>query len=178
MKIAVYLGSNTGSDPRIKMETERLGEFIGKKHHTLVFGGGNTGLMNVISSSVRNNGGKVIGVELKLFYDNTSSYSHCDELHVTDTLLGRKQLMMKISDAFIALPGGTGTLDEITEIMCLDKLNSKHRPIFFLNIDGFYDDMKHQLEKMVAFNFLTQEDLELIRFVDDVEELSKEFKKL
>ena len=177
MNIAVYLGSSFGTDPRIKIETQRLGEWMGKKHHKLVYGGGKEGLMGILASSVVENSGEVIGVELKMFCNDGHAFDHCSEFHAVDSFFERKKIIMDLSDAFIALPGGPGTLDEISEIICQDRFQSYHRPIFFLNIDGFYDDIKHQFEKMVAFGFFSSEEYENIYFVDDVDELIKEFKK-
>ncbi len=175
MKIAVYLGSNFGSDKKIEEETVLLGEWIGRHHHTLVYGGSNVGLMNTIAVSTKKSGGKVIGVELKKFYDEGNSFSECDEFHVTETLLERKEKMMSLSNAFIALPGGYGTLDEISEIICLDKLSTEHKTILFLNIDGFYDDLMHQFDKMVSFGFLKIEERNRIHFLNSVQELDSIF---
>ncbi len=175
MKIAVYLGSNSGSDKRIEEETALLGEWIGKYHHTLVYGGSNVGLMNTIASSTKKNGGKVIGVELKKFYDEGNSFSDCDEFYVTNTLLERKEKMMSLSNAFIALPGGYGTLDEISEIICQDKLSKEHKTIILLNIDGFYDDLMHQFDKMVSFGFLHMEERNRIHFLNSVQDLDSLF---
>lgn len=177
MNIAVYLGSKFGTDKNIEKECIKLGEFIGKNKHSLVYGGSDTGLMHTLATSVKNSGGRIVGIEMKLFHDSGCSYSQCDEFIVTETLAERKKLMMEKSDAFIALPGGTGTLDEITEIMCLDKLNETHKPILLLNIDGFYDDLNNQLKKMVSFGFLTDLEYSLISFPKSVDEAVELLKK-
>jgi uncharacterized protein (TIGR00730 family) len=173
MKIAVYLGANYGSDKNIEKETEKLGEWIGRHHHTLVFGGSKTGLMGTLAQATKKNGGRIIGVELTKFHKGGASFDGCDDFLVYDTLLERKAKMMEISNAFIALPGGFGTLDEISEIMALDKINEEHRVIVLMNIDGFYDDLSHQLDKMVSFGFLKMEERSCIHFADSVEELAK-----
>lgn len=171
MNIAVFLGANCGTNKHIEEETKKLGTFIGKHNHTLVYGGSKTGLMLELASSTKENKGHVIGIEAKMFYEDGKAYDLCDEFFVTDTLSERKMKMMNISDAFIALPGGTGTLDEITEIMVLDKLDKVHRPIYFINIDNFYDDMIKQLDKMVDFGFLTKHNRDLVKFIKSVDEL-------
>lgn len=173
MKIAVYLGAYYGSDKNIEEETKKLGEWIAKHHHTLVYGGSKTGLMGVLATAAKQNDGKIIGVELKKFHTDGVSYEKCDEFYLYDTLLERKEKMMEISNAFIAIPGGFGTLDEISEIMALDKLSLEHRTIIFLNIDSFYDDTMHQLDKMVSFGFLRNEDRNRIHFINSVDELSQ-----
>ncbi len=173
MKIAVYLGASFGSDNRIERETEKLGQWFGKRHHTLVYGGSKTGLMGVLASAAKESGAKIIGVELRKFHEDDCSYQGCDEFYVYDTLLERKEKMMDISNAFIAMPGGLGTLDEISEIMTLDKIDDSHRTIILMNIDGFYDDLSHQLDKMVSFGFLKPEERNRIYFADSVEEVEK-----
>lgn len=171
MNIAVYLGSAMGNNEEIQKETEELGKRIGENNFTLIYGGSNTGLMNILASSTKKNGGKVIGVEIPLFHNRGYSFSHCDEFILSKDLSERKKTMMEKADAFIALPGGIGTLDEISEVMCLDSLSENKKPIFFLNTDGFYNDLKKQFEKMVAFNFLKKEYLDTIYFADDVTKL-------
>lgn len=172
MNIAVYLASKSGNLPHIIEQTQLLGAWIGKNHHALVYGGSNTGLMYTIARSTKGHGGKVIGIEMSKFHNEGCSFSECDEFVVTETLSERKEKMMKLSDAFIALPGGIGTLDEISEIMAVDKIGGHHRPIILMNIDGFYDDLKHQLEKMVSYGYLLEEEKNRIHFVEDVDELN------
>ena len=176
MKIAIYLAANYGKDKTIIKETEKLGAWIGINKHTLVYGGSKTGLMLTLAKAVKENKGYIIGVEAKIFFEDNKGYDHCDEMYVEDSLLERKKRMMDIADCFIALPGGTGTLDEITEIMCLDKISNVHRPIFLLNINHFYDDLKNQLDKMVAYGYLSQSDRDLIKFPSDAEEVIKALK--
>ncbi len=171
MNIAVYLASSFGTDKRIQEETKKLGEWIGTNKHSLIYGGSKAGLMEVIAQSCKDKGGKVIGVETKLFYNQGQAYPLCDDFYLTETLSQRKKIMMDISDAFIALPGGVGTLDEISEILCLNKLSEKKRPILFLNINHFYDDLQHQFEKMIAYQYLTKEDISTVYFVDSTDEL-------
>ncbi len=177
MNVAVYLGSAIGKSEKIKKETEELGKRLGENKFTLIYGGSNTGLMNVLASSTKNNGGKVIGVEIPLFHKQGYSFEHCDEFILSKDLSERKKTMMEKANAFIALPGGIGTLDEISEVICLDSLNEKQKPIFFLNTDGFYDDLKKQLEKMVDFGFLKKEYLDTIYFADDVTDLFRQLLK-
>lgn len=171
MNIAVYLSSNFGTDKKIEEQTKKLGEFIGKNQHTLIYGGSKTGLMNVLASSTKDNGGKVIGVETKFFHEKGLSFEYCDEFYLTSSMSERKQMMLSKADAFIALPGGIGTMDEISEVICLDSLSEKHRPLIFMNVNGFYSDLKNQYDKMVEYGYLKKEFRDRIHFLDDVDKL-------
>jgi uncharacterized protein (TIGR00730 family) len=171
MKIAVFLGANEGASTKIKEETTKLGHFIGSNNHTLVYGGSDAGLMGVIAKSTQEKGGKVIGVELKLFDQEGASYYNVDKFILTETIQERKKLMIDMSDAFIAIPGGVGTLDEISEIICINKIDTKHRPVILLNIDGYYEGLRQQIKTMVKYNFLSQENADLISFAKDVDEI-------
>lgn len=173
MNIAVFLGANKGNNPKIEQETKKLGNWIGSTSNTLVYGGSWAGLMGVIAKSTQETGGKVIGVELKLFDDNGASYYDIDQLIVTETIQERKKLMLDISDAFIAICGGVGTLDEISEIICVNKIDKKHRPVILLNTDGYYEGLRIQIQTMVKYQFLSQEDADLISFADDVDQIIK-----
>lgn len=173
MNIAVFLGANKGNNPKIEQETKKLGNWIGSTSNTLVYGGSWVGLMGVIAKSTQETGGKVIGVELKLFDDNGASYYDIDQLIVTETIQERKKLMLDMSDAFIAICGGVGTLDEISEIICVNKIDKKHRPVILLNTDGYYEGLRIQIQTMVKHQFLSQEDADLISFADDVDQIIK-----
>lgn len=176
MNITVFLGANYSKDEKINHASIELGKYIALHHHTLVYGGSNSGLMHSIADSCKKSGGKIIGVQAKMFDDKQNTYPLCDEIHIFDNLKERKDLMIQLADAFIALPGGTGTLDEISEVMCVDKLASKHRPVILLNINGFYEDLKHQLDKMTSFGFLSTSDRNLILFIDEVKDLDSALK--
>lgn len=171
MKIAVFLGANKGNNPKIEQETKKLGNWIGLASNTLVYGGSWAGLMGVIAKSTQQTGGKVIGVELKLFDDQGASYYDLDQFILTDTIQERKRLMLEMSDAFIAIPGGVGTLDEISEIICVNKIDKKHRPVILLNTDGFYNGLHTQIQEMVKYQFLSKEDADLIIFADNVDQI-------
>ncbi len=173
MRIAVFLGATLGNSVKILDETTKLGHFIGCNNHTLVYGGSDAGLMRIIAKSTQESGGKVIGVELKKFDDLGASYYNVDEFIVTETIQERKKIMIDMSDAFIAIPGGVGTLDEISEIICINKLEEKHRPIILLNIDGYYEGLKEQINTMVKYNFLSKENALLISFASNVDEIIK-----
>jgi uncharacterized protein (TIGR00730 family) len=173
MNIAVFLGATLGDSDKIITETTKLGHFIGNNNHTLVYGGSDAGLMRVIAKSTQESGGKIIGVELKMFDDLGASYYNVDKFIVTETIQERKKIMIDTSDAFIAIPGGVGTLDEISEIICINKLEENHRPVILLNIDGYYEGLREQIKTMVKYNFLSQENADLISFASNTDEIIK-----
>ena len=117
MNITVYLGAKEGNDPALKRAVQELGQWIGQSGNALVYGGSKTGLMGEIAKSVLDAGGTVTGVETTLFMQDDLQYDGLTELIVTETITERKTEMIRRGDAFIAFPGGTGTLDEIAEVM-------------------------------------------------------------
>ena len=115
MKITVYLGSHEGSDPFLKEAVKELGVWIAENNHILVYGGSKIGLMGELADSVLNADGMAIGVEPEFFIDDNLQHENLSELIITSDLQDRKRKMIELGDAYIAFPGGTGTLDEITE---------------------------------------------------------------
>lgn len=148
---------------------QELGNLIGGHGHTLVWGGSDMGLMGIIASSVHEHKGVLIGITTeKLAWQ--ARRNNIDELIVTKTLAERKALMNERSDAFVLLPGGIGSLDEITEMLELKKHRLLVKPIIVLNTDGFYDGFYSQLKRMEAEKFTAPID-QMIRFVDIPEEV-------
>ena len=117
MNITVYLGANEGSDPALKQAVEELGRWIGESGNALVYGGSRSGLMGRLAHSVLTAGGEVTGVEPQFFIDSEVQYDGLTRLIVTQDMTERKTRMIELGDAFIAFPGGTGTLEEIAEVM-------------------------------------------------------------
>ena len=117
MNITVYLGAKEGNDPALKRAVQELGQWIGQSGNALVYGGSKTGLMGEIAKSVLDAGGTVTGVETTLFMQDDLQYDGLTELIVTETITERKIEMIRRGDAFIAFPGGTGTLEEVAEVM-------------------------------------------------------------
>ena len=115
MNITVYLGANAGNDPKLQEAVEALGKWIGENGHDLIYGGSKCGLMGSIAESVLQNGGKVTGVEPQFFVDSELQHDGLTELIVTKDMTDRKTKMIELGDAFIAFPGGTGTLEEIEQ---------------------------------------------------------------
>ncbi len=141
MKICVYLSSSDAVAPHFVRLTEDLGKAIGQQGHTLVFGGNNTGLMGRLADAVKDNGGQVIGVVPRKLDELGRSYERCDELVISKDLRDRKAIMDERSDAFVALPGGLGTLEEIIEVLNLKYLRYHQKPVVFINHEGFYEPL-------------------------------------
>ena len=126
---------------------EELGKIIGTNGHSLIYGGANVGLMEQVAKTVREYSGTIIGIIPQKIYDHNLFSDHPDELIVTETLGERKALMREKADAFIALPGGFGTLEEILEVITLKQLDYHRKPIVFININHYFDDLFAQFEK-------------------------------
>ena len=173
MNITVYLGANQASSGRLISATKELGAFIGKRGDTLVYGGSKMGMMGILADSVLASGGKVIGVEPRMFVENEFQHSDITELIVTEDMQERKAKMIELGDAFIALPGGTGTLDEISEIMSLVSLNVIDSPCILYNIDGYYDGLKELLDKMISYDLSSKSRQNRIYFVSSISEIGE-----
>lgn len=170
MNITVYLGANKGIDNTFTAAVRELGEWIGTNGHTLVYGGSKTGLMGELAESVLMAGGRVIGVEPQFFVEAEVQYDEITELIVTKDMTERKTKMIELGDAFIAFPGGTGTLEEITEVMSKLSLNQLSAPCIFYNLNGYYDSMKEMLSHMIKMGLSAKERQKDIYFASDLAE--------
>ena len=173
MNITVYLGANEGNDPFLKEAVRELGAWIGTNGNTLVYGGSKSGLMGELAESVLQAGGKVIGVEPQFFIDAGFVYDEITELITTKDMSERKAKMIELGDVFIAFPGGTGTLEEITEVMSKVSLKHLDAPCILYNLNGYYDSLKQLLEHMIEMNLSSEEKQEGIYFAEDLEEIQR-----
>lgn len=171
MKITVYLASSTGNDPQFEAAVKELGTWIGASGNTLVYGGSKTGLMGELAQSVLQAGGKVIGVEPQFFIDEEYQYEGLTQLIVTKDMAQRKTKMIELGDAFIAFPGGVGTLEEVSEIMSKLSLGQLQVPCIYYNLDGYYDDVKHFLQQMILKGFSSAEKQQGVYFAESLEEI-------
>lgn len=171
MKITVYLGANEGNDPSLKESVKELGVWIGENGHTLVYGGSKTGLMGELAGSVLEAGGSVIGVEPQMFIEQDFQYEGLTELIVTKDIFERKVKMMELGEAFIAFPGGTGTLEEIAEVMSQVSLKQMDASCIFYNLNGYYDSMKELLEHMIQMGLSSKERQQGIYFAESLSEI-------
>lgn len=171
MNITVYLGALEGNDPALAKAVKELGTWIGTSGNSLVYGGSKSGLMGVVAESVLQAGGKVTGVEPQFFIDAEVQYDGLTELIVTKDMTERKTKMIELGDAFIAFPGGTGTLEEIAEVMSKVSLKQLEAPCIFYNLNGYYDSMKELLSHMIVMGLSTKERQEGIYFAETLEEI-------
>ena len=157
MNITVYLGANEGNDPALRRAVEELGRWIGTKGHRLVYGGSKTGLMGALARSVLESGGQAIGVEPQFFMDAGFQYDGLTELIVTRDMTERKAKMIELGDAFLAFPGGTGTLEEIAEVMSKVSLGLLDAPCILYDLNGYYSGLKALLAHMIELGLSSEE---------------------
>lgn len=171
MNITVYLGANDSNDPLYLEEACRLGRWIGSSGHTLVYGGSACGLMGALARSALEAGGKVIGVEPQFFIDRAVQLNGLTELIITPDMAQRKAKMIELGDAFIAFPGGTGTLEEITEVMSKVSLRHLDAPCILYNLNGYYDSLRALLQHMIEKGLSSEERQAGIWFARDLGEI-------
>ena len=172
MNITVYLGANEGREPALKTAVCELGTWIGEHGHTLVYGGSRVGLMGAVAASTLAAGGKVIGVEPRFFIEQELQLDGLTELIVTKDMTERKTKMIELGDAFIAFPGGTGTLEEIAEVMSKVSLGQLDAPCILYDLNGYYDSLKALLAKMIEKGLSTPQRQQGIRFAANLEEIT------
>jgi uncharacterized protein (TIGR00730 family) len=171
MNITVYLGSYEGNDPSLRGEVARLGRWIGESGNALVYGGSKIGLMGVLAENVVQAGGKATGVEPQFFVEKVLQYDDLTELIVTKDMSERKAKMIELGDAFIAMPGGTGTLEEITEIMSAVSLGHLDAPCILFNYKGYYNHLRELLHHMIEMGLSAEDRQKGIYFADDLEQI-------
>lgn len=172
MNITVYLGASSGNDPTLESSVRALGRLIGKSGNALVYGGSKNGLMGALAESVLRAGGEVTGVEPQFFIDKGYEYDEITTLIVTRDMTERKTKMIELGDAFIAFPGGTGTLEEIAEVMSKVSLGQLDAPCILYNLSGYYDSLKALLAKMIEKGLSTPQRQQGIRFAANLEEIT------
>lgn len=174
MKIAVYCGSEFGVNPEYKAAAMELGHWIGKNGHTLVYGGGEAGLMGIVAKEVYDAGCKVIGVlpgDIEFIMSRPQSYE--TETVIASNMSERKQRMLELADVFVALPGGIGTLDEISETITLTKIGVFDKKSILLNRNGFYEPLKKMFAEMERAGFIQKDSMQHVLFLDNVEEIER-----
>lgn len=171
MNITVYCGSRFGEKSVFKDKAIELGNWIVESGHSLVYGGGNVGLMGTVANTVLEGGAKVYGIIPEFLLDQEKGHEGLYTLEIVSSMPERKTRMINLGDAFIALPGGPGTLEEISEIISLRRLNRTEKPCILYNIEGFYEPLRKLLEEMVAADFLPAEDLDKVVFASNLDEI-------
>jgi uncharacterized protein (TIGR00730 family) len=155
-RLCVFCGANAGNGPRYREASEALGHALVRAGIGLVYGGAGVGLMGIIADTVRNAGGEVIGVIPQNLVEREVAHPHLDDLRVVDSMHDRKALMAELSDGFIALPGGVGTLEELFEVWTWGHLGLHGKPCALLDVDGFYARLSQFLDHVDQEGFLRQ----------------------
>lgn len=171
MNLCIFCGSSTGYLPAYADAARDLGKILAQQSHSLVYGGGNIGLMGIIADSVLENKGEVIGVIPDFLLQREVGHRGISRLEVVNSMHERKKRMADLSHAFIALPGGWGTLDEMAEILTWKQLGLIHQPVGLLNINGFFDPLLEQMRVMVQAGFLRAENFDSLIVESSVEKL-------
>lgn len=154
--ISVFCGAHEGNNPRYAEDAKKIGEILAAKGINVVFGGGNVGLMKIVSDAALDNGVDAIGIGLESLHNLELVNPRLKNQIITKTLLDRKDEFMKRSDAFIVLPGGVGSLDELAEIMANNQLGLINKPVGLLNTEGYYDHLLSWMKKAVEEDFITE----------------------
>ena len=170
-RVCVFCGAYEGERPIYAEAARVLGAALNERGVGLVYGGGNIGLMGIVADTVLDLGGEVIGVIPKSLRAREVAHEGLSELHVVEGMHERKALMAALSDAFVALPGGLGTLEELLEISTWSLLEFHRKPIALLNVDGYFDLLLAQLDRAVTEGFLRQKHGDLLLVAEDVPRL-------
>jgi uncharacterized protein (TIGR00730 family) len=169
--VCVFLGSSAGNHPAYMEATAALGRELARRGLTCVYGGSRTGLMNQLAESVLAAGGQIVGVTVQALKDKEEFHTGLTRLHVLPTMHERKTLMIDLSDAFIALPGGIGTFDEFFEVYTLRQMGFHAKPCGLLDVNGFYEPMRLMLEKAGQEGFMKQPYRKAISIAQDPSEM-------
>ncbi len=173
--ICVFCGSHPGNDPAYAEAAQNLGRTLAERNTTLVYGGGHVGLMGVVADAALGAGGEVVGVMPRALVDREIGHTGLTELHVVGSMHERKALMSKLSEGFIALPGGNGTLEEFFEVLTWAQLGEHEKPCGLLNVSGYYDPLLAVFDRMVDRAFLKDEHRELVLVEENPSALLQRF---
>jgi len=174
-RIAVYCGSSLGTEPAYKAAAIQLGHTLAQASLELVYGGGKVGLMGTIADAVLAEGGLVTGIIPNALESREIGHPGLSTLEVVTDMHARKKRMSDLADGFIAMPGGTGTMEEIFEVWTWGQLGYHHKPCAFLNINGYYDDLLEFIDKMVNDGFMRPEFREMLTVSDQPEVILEAF---
>ena len=177
MNISVFCASSQPRNTRIAEAAAELGHRLALGGHTLLYGGSNLGLMGVVSSAALQEGGRVVGVIPTLFSEEIIRSQPVTELVRVHSMAERKEYIIARSDAFVALPGGIGTLDEVLEVMVANQLKQIDKPMYLLNLDGFYNLFLEQLRQMHQMGFVRATGEASLHAVGGVNELFSLFER-
>ena len=164
--ICVYCGSRSGLNPAYAAAAAQVGHWIGSHGGQLVYGGGKSGLMGIVADAALQSGARVVGVIPKALVEKEWAHQGCTELYIVDTMHDRKRMMAERADAFLVLPGGIGTFEELFEVWTWRQLGYHDKPIGILNVAGYYDRMMEFLASSVTEQFLGDWQMTLVRSSD------------
>ena len=157
MRICVYCSSSDAIDGVYVEAARALGHEIATRGHELVYGGASVGLMGDVARAATAAGGRVLGIIPRRFAQRDLTYQDTDETIITETMAERKSHMIEVAEAFVALPGGFGTLEEVSEVLTLMQLGDLNRPLVLMNTEGFYENLLSLFERFFAGSFARQE---------------------
>ncbi len=169
-RVCVYCGSKTGNNSTFTKEAKNLGNTLASQKIGLVYGGGSVGLMNEIANAALSHGGQVHGVIPQHLYDMEVAHQQLTALHITDTMHERKAMMAELSDAFIALPGGFGTFEELMEAITWLQLGIHDKSVILFNIDGYFNKLIEFIDHAVKSGFITNSNRKALKVAGNVEE--------
>jgi uncharacterized protein (TIGR00730 family) len=171
MNICVFCGSSPGYNSVYASAARELGTRIAEGKHKLIYGGGNIGLMGIVADAVLEKQGEVIGIIPKFLMDKEVGHLGLTSLEIVSSMHDRKKRMADLADAFIAIPGGWGTLEEIAEILTWKQLGLITQPVAMLNVNGFFDPLLQQMKAMVDEGFLREQNFLSIKTSDSAAEV-------
>lgn len=171
MNVAIYCGSQTGKNAIYIEKAKELGEKLAKAKIGIVYGGSNVGLMGSVADAALAHSGKVIGIMPEHLQKREIAHLHLTEIHFVESMHVRKKTMIDLSNAFIALPGGCGTLDEYFEVFTWAQIGLHNNPVILYNINGFYDAVIQHFEKMLEEGFIRKEQRSILQVATTAEEI-------
>jgi hypothetical protein len=160
--LCVYCGSRHGSLDSFTQAATAVGQWIGSRQGQLVYGGGSNGLMGTVAMATKAAGGRVVGIIPHALADKETANTYCDELHMVDNMHQRKFMMAERADAFLALPGGIGTFEELFEVWTWKQLGFHNKPIGLLNVDGYYDGLLSFMQNTVDHGFVSDWQMDFV----------------
>ena len=171
MRLAVYCGSRFGADPRFTAIARDLGRTLAERGIGVVYGGGRLGLMGTVADAALGAGGEVIGVIPEALRDAEAAHLGCTELHIVPDMHARKAMMTALCDGFVTLPGGVGTMDELFEALSWQLLGYHAKPVWLLNVAGYYDPLVALMDGMAMSEFLRPQHRTNLIASDDINDL-------
>jgi uncharacterized protein (TIGR00730 family) len=175
--VCVFCGSNGGADPAYLAAAEAVGSGLARRGIRVVYGGGRVGLMGALADAARAAGGEVVGVMPQQLVDREIGHTGIDDLRVVDTMHERKALMVELADAFVALPGGIGTLEELFEVYTWAQLGIHAKPLALLDVAGYYEPLAAFLDHAVEQRFLRPETRAMLSVADTLEGVLERFER-